>query len=144
MVKKSLHKKSWMSEAVKIHVEPPHIPLIKINIDTKSEKYYVATKLRRNPMPKASDMHEFKFFLFENGYTEEFLLFQHKYQMTLKASGSISAGTNIQYLRTLILGEDLRKSKNICGNIGNSTTTHLKQIILGLGKYFVPINVMLN
>ena len=35
------HKKSWRTVALKMHVDPPPINLIKINNDVKSEKYCV-------------------------------------------------------------------------------------------------------
>ena len=46
--------KSWIISAVKIHVEPPPIPLIKTNNDLKTESDYVRIKLCRNPTSEKS------------------------------------------------------------------------------------------
>ena len=42
------HKKIWLYGEFHIIVYPPHIPIIKSDIDQKSEEYYVKIKLRRN------------------------------------------------------------------------------------------------
>ena len=44
------HKKGWRTDAVQIHVNTSLIPLIKINNDKKSGKYFVKLKLCRDPM----------------------------------------------------------------------------------------------
>ena len=44
-----LHNKGWISRSVHIYLESPTIPLIKINLDMKSEKDCVRIKLRINP-----------------------------------------------------------------------------------------------
>ena len=45
--------KGWNNGAVKIHVEPPPIPLIKSNHDNKSEGGNVKIKLRRYTTSKS-------------------------------------------------------------------------------------------
>ena len=52
------HKKSWLSEAVKIPMYPLPIPLIKIKLDMKYEKDYVKIKSFRKPMSDDHDMFE--------------------------------------------------------------------------------------
>ena len=69
------HKKGCNTSSVKIHVDPPLTLLMKINIDTKAQKYCVEIKLRRYPTSENSDFYEFKVTLFDNGESEEFLLF---------------------------------------------------------------------
>ena len=98
-----IHKKGWLSRTIKKHAEPPPIPLIQIKIDTKLEKDYVKIKLRINSMSEAPSLYEFKMDLFYNGEMEGVLLFQQNYQMTLEASGNITADLKIQYLRTFLL-----------------------------------------
>ena len=44
-----------------------------------------------------------------NGDPEEFLLFMHKFNMTLTASGALGAVAKVQYLCTLVRGEALRQ-----------------------------------
>ena len=87
-------------------------------------------KLCINTTLEASDILKFKMVLFENGYPEGFLLFKHNYQIMLKVSGNITACAKIQYLRTLIYKEVIRGFETLCGEIGSSTTVHLKQILL--------------
>ena len=74
--------------------------------------------------------------LFENGDPEEFLLFVRNFQMTLKASGTLTASAKIQYIHTLLRGEALRQLEAFSIDMGSTTTTHLNQIILSLGTYF--------
>ena len=81
-----LYKKGWRSGEVQINMDPPFIQIIKINIDTKSQKDYVKIKFRRNPMLEKSGIYEFKMDLFDNGYPEEILLFQRNYRIMLDAS----------------------------------------------------------
>ena len=81
---------------------PPPITITKMNIDTKFKRVYVQIKLDRNPTLEAYDIYEFKMDLFDNDYSEEFLLFQWSYYMNIKVSGSITASDEIQYLYTLL------------------------------------------
>ena len=78
-----------MDVLVQNHVDPPPIPLIKSNVDTKLKKYYVKTKLCRNSMPNTYGMYELKVSKYDNGETKGF--FQINYQMTLELSGSINS-----------------------------------------------------
>ena len=55
-MKNLLNKKGLLLGSFQMHVNPPPILLIKRNIDTKSEKYYVKIKLCRNPMLEKSNM----------------------------------------------------------------------------------------
>ena len=73
-------------------MEIPIIPLIKSNFDTKSDKYYAWIKLRRNTMSDNSDIYESIMDFFDNGYPEEFILFQQNRKIILDTSGTLSAG----------------------------------------------------
>ena len=84
-------------------------------------------------------MYEFKMALFDNADLEEFLLFQWNCQFTIKASGIITAGEKIQFLHNLLRGEYLGEFKTLCGYIGDSNKTHLNQILLGLGTFFLSM-----
>ena len=52
-------------------------------------------------MSEKSAMHEFITALFDNEDPKKFLLFQKNYRMMLCASGTLTVGAKIQYLRTL-------------------------------------------
>ena len=67
-MKKIYHYKKWNAGLVQLHVEPPHIPLIKSKYDDMSEKDFVKMKLRRDPTSENSDPYEFKMALFYNIY----------------------------------------------------------------------------
>ena len=51
-MKNVLHKKNWNQGTVKVHVEPPPIPLVKSKNDEKSDEYCVKIKLHRDPKPQ--------------------------------------------------------------------------------------------
>ena len=76
---------------VQVHVEPPPIPLIKINNDDKSDKYFVNIKFRSDPTSEKSDLYEFKMALFYNSDTDEFLLFVRNFNMNIKVSGALKS-----------------------------------------------------
>ena len=92
-------------------------------------------------MSEESDLYEFKMALFDNGDPEEFLLFVRKFQMTLKASASLSVNSNIQYLCTVLRDEVLIQLDTLCSQVRSMNKTHLNHIIFGLGTYSFPVNV---
>ena len=52
------------------------------------------------------------------------------------------AGEKNQYLITLPCGKVLREFEILCSHIRHTTTMDLKQNLLDLGTYFVPINYL--
>ena len=90
------HKKGWNSGVVQAYVEPPPIPLIKGINDVKSDKDFVKPKFHRDLTSSTSYIYEFRVSLFENGDTEEFLLFVRNFNMNFAASGTLEMGTKIQ------------------------------------------------
>ena len=85
-----------------------HIPYTEPEIGSKNsdnpDKDFVKLKLFRDPTSEKSDLHMFKMALFENGETEEFLLFIHNFNMTLEASGILETAVKVQYLHMLARG----------------------------------------
>ena len=61
-----------MTGMTQLHVNTPNNPLMKENLDSKSAKYFVKLKLRRDPTSSTSDLYEFKIYLFDNGDLEDF------------------------------------------------------------------------
>ena len=112
-----------------MHVEPPPVPLIKGKNNDKSDKYFVKFKFRRNPTSKKSDPYEFKMALFDNGYPEYFLLFIQNFNMTLKESGMLKPGANIQSLRTLVCEEALYQFDMFYDEVGSDNLENLKSIV---------------
>ena len=111
---------------------PPPIILINKNIDTELRKSYVNIKLYRNPMSEKSDMYEFIMALFDNGYSEEFLLFQWNYKMMLDVSVTMTIDSKNQYLCPLIRGKSLHDFVTTCVHILSITSAHLNHILLCL------------
>ena len=60
------HKNIWHTWAVKLHVDPPPIILIKRKLDLKMERDYMKIKLCRNTVSEKLDMYAFKMALFDN------------------------------------------------------------------------------
>ena len=137
-------KKGCLSGEVHIHVDPTTIPLIQSKIYMKSEKYYVNNKLCKNPILDKYDMYEFIMTFLENEDLDDLLLLRRNYNMTLDALGTLTEDAKIRYLRTLICDTELHKFETICVHIRKITTTHLKQILLGLGTYCFPSNNFSN
>ena len=69
------NNKKWNVGVVKLHVETPHITLIKSKHDEKSDKDFVNIKFCRDTTSENSDLYELKTAFIENSNTEEFLLF---------------------------------------------------------------------
>ena len=49
----------------------------------------------------------------------------------------MKVGAKTQYLQRLLHAYELREFKTICAHIGNTTTSHLNEILLGLFMYFL-------
>ena len=75
----------------------------------------------RDTTSHKSDPHEFKMALFDNGELEYFLLFIRNLNMNIEASGTLVAGTNIQYIHTLVHIEALRQFDTLSDEVGVTT-----------------------
>ena len=62
--------------------------------------------------------------------------------MTLEVTGTLVASTKIQCLCTLVRVKELRQLDMFSYKVGVTTFKNLKSIILGLGAYFFPVNVL--
>ena len=96
MMNKISHVRSWCSDTVEIHAKLPLVPLIKINLDLKSEKYYVKIKLCRKITSEKLDTYELKTNLFENGKPEEYLLIVQNYKIALEAPWTLTQISKLQ------------------------------------------------
>ena len=79
---------------------------------------------------------------FDISEPEEFLLFAQNIKITLKVLGTISANTKLRYICTLLCVEAIFQFDTFCAHMGSTTTTHLNQIIFGLGTYFSAVNML--
>ena len=141
-MKKFHHNKSFQTDAVQIHVDPPLISLIKSKLDLKTKRDDVNIKLRRNPTPEKMDIYELKMDLFDNSDPYKLLLFIQNFKMMIEALVMIIANVNIQYSHNILRGELLCEFYYLCIQIGSMSITHLNQFILDLGTYFNPENVI--
>ena len=96
----------------------------------------VKIQLRRYPTAEKSDLYEFKIVLFDNSAIGEFLLFARNFNVTLKASGTLNSGVNIQYRCNLVRGEELCQFDTLPTKVGSAIPENLTSIILGVGTYF--------
>ena len=79
-----------------------------------------------------SDFYEFNMDLFLNGKPREFLLFVQNINITLMASGTLTMGAKIQYLRTLVHGEKLCQFDSMHDYLEGTNPLTVESIILGL------------
>ena len=96
------YKNKWNTGVVQVQMEPPPIPLIKINPNDNLDKDFVEIKFLRYPTSENSYLYEFKMNLFDNGDPEEFFFFVRNCNMTLTESITLEMATKVQYLHTLI------------------------------------------
>ena len=78
--------------------------------------------------------------LFDNGDTEEFLLFVRNFNVNLAASGTLATGANIQYLRTLVRGEAIPQADLLSAYLEGTNHLNVENIILGFTLYFSSVN----
>ena len=127
------HKKSWNVGAVQVHVDPPTTPLIKIKHDDNSDKYFVKLELHRDLRSDKSDLYQLKIALFENGDTEDFLLFVRKPNTTIEASGMLGMAAKVPYICMLICGEAFRQFYLLSADVEGTNPLTVETIILGFG-----------
>ena len=68
--------------------------------------------------------------LFDNGNTEESLLFVKNFNMMIISSGTLAANARLQYIRILLRGKVLSKFDKFCVKVGSTTIAHLNRFIL--------------
>ena len=103
---------------VQVHAESPLIALIKMKNYGKLEIYFDKIKLSRDLTSEKLEPYELKTDLFDNRETYEFLLFIQNFNMTLEASGTIKSDAKIQYLCTLVHGEELCQFDTFPSEVG--------------------------
>ena len=107
----------------------------------KSDGDYIILKLRRYPMYSTSELYELRMSLFDHGKPEECILFFLNFKMTLAATGMLETNAKVQYLCTLVRGEELRQFDLLYANVKNiDTSLTVEYLPKGLGWYFPPVN----
>ena len=108
-----------------MHVNLPTISLIKSKNDNKSNEYIFLIKLHRDTTSENAYLYELKLALFDNSDSEEVLFLIRNFNMNIKASGTLLASSNIQYLRTLVCEEVLRQVDTLSAGVGIATPKSL-------------------
>ena len=130
------HQKGWNLGTNPVHLEPPPIPPIKETCNGKSEKDFVKLKLRRYPMFSTSDLYRFKMSVYDHVKPEEFLLFMRNFNMNIAAIGTLQTDEKIQYLHTLLQGEELDQFDLLYSDQENIETLNVDFYIRSLALYF--------
>ena len=83
------HENKWDTGTVQVHLDPPHITLIRGKKDEKLDKAFIKIKFCRDPTSENLQPYEFKMSLFDNVKPEEFLLFIPKFNMVIETPGTL-------------------------------------------------------
>ena len=97
-----------LSTDVQALIEPPPIPLIKVDLEEERASNIIKVKMRRNPALAASETYELKMATFENGQPEEFLALLKNFKIAINGTGTTSVAGWINYLRTILRAEALK------------------------------------
>ena len=73
---------------------------------------------------------------------EEFLLLLQNFNITVEASVMLVANAKLQYINMLLCVEALSQFNTLWYQVGSTTIAYLNQVILGLGTYFFPMNLL--
>ena len=137
-----LHIKIFCTGAVQISVYLLLILIIKSKNDRRAVKKSLKLNRKEILRQKIRILYRFKIDLFDNSNMEEFLLFLWNFKMTIKDLGMFTDNLNQQYICKLLHREVLRRFDTLCAQVGSTTITHLKRVILGLGTYSTSINIL--
>ena len=77
-------------------------------------------------------LYNFKIVLFDNGETEEFLLFVRDFNMTLAASITLETDAQVQYICTLVHVEAVYQFDLLSTEMEGTKPLTVENIILGL------------
>ena len=80
--------------------------------------------------------------MFENGKPEEFFLFVRNFNITLVTSGTLEAGTRVQYISTIVCGESLFQFDLLSDDVESTKPLAVEYIIKGLEFYLFPVNYL--
>ena len=94
--------------------------------------------MRRYPTSSTSEIYDFMMFLFDHGKPEEFLLFVRNLNITLESTGTQETNAQVQYLCTLVRGEEFSQFDFLSDDMGNMDTSLTVYFVLkGLARYFL-------
>ena len=139
---------SWLSADVQARIEPPPIPLIKVELEEERTSKIIRVKIRINPDSSMSETYEFKMARLKNGQPEDFLRPMKNFNIAINGRGTKSDSGQINYIRTMLCtmlsGDALREFDVLYSQNNGTENDHLKHIMEGLLGYLPPINVLSN
>ena len=124
---------------VQARIDPPPTPLIRTPSGKVEECNIIKIKMRQYSASVTSNTYELKVQTYKNGKPEEFLQMMKDFKTTTDGIGTNSATGKIQFLRTMLCGEDLREFYVLAIRFGITTNGHLKWIKEGLLGHFPPL-----
>ena len=98
--------------------------------------------MRRNPTSETSETYNTNMSTFKDGQPEYLLALLRNFNITIDGTGKKSPLGRNTYLRTMLLGEALRKFGKLEIQNHGTKNAHLKHTTEGLLEYFFPINAL--
>ena len=135
---------TWLSADIQAGVEPPPIPLIKLELDDERTIYIIKVKMRRNISLAASKTYNINMNTLDDGQPEEFLSLLKNFNNATDGTGATNSSGRINYLHMMLRGHSLKVFDELHSKYGSSTNNHLKLIQEGLIEYFFPISLLLK
>ena len=134
----------WISSDVQARIEPPPIPLVKLELEDEHATHIIKVKIQTNQSQAASDMYNININTFNDVQPEEFLALLKNFKITIDGTGTSTLSGRISYLHTILRGQRLREFDKLQSHYGGPTNNHLNLIQEVLLEYFFPINSLSN
>ena len=91
------------------HIEPPMIPIIKVELEEERVSNIIKVNKRRKLDSATYDTYKLKMVTFENYQPEEFLALLNNFRIEINGTGTTSFYGRIKYIRTMLNVESLRE-----------------------------------
>ena len=101
----------WLSDDMQAHIEPPPIPLIKVEVHDDRTAHIIKVKMRRNPSSEASETYNVIMNMFDVGQLNEFLSLFRNFKIAIDGNGTTTPSVHINYLR-MMLGRNVLRDFN--------------------------------
>ena len=97
-----------LSTDVQALIEPPPIPLIKVDLEEERASNIIKVKMRRKLTSAMSETHNLNLSMFEDVQPEEFIVLLKNLRTVIVETSTMSQLGRINYLHKMLLGEVLR------------------------------------
>ena len=130
----------WICAGVQARIEPPCIPLVKLEVEDECDTHCIKVNMRRNTSSEGPKTYNINMNTFDYGQPEDFLAILNNFKISIDGTGTTTPSGWIYYLSKIIFGQALRGSDEIQSQNGGSTNYYLKLITYCLLEYFFPVN----